>query len=124
MIFEFQAWMHQEIFEAQKRVSNSNSFSFSGPQMANEAGHIANMTNQLKIVLFDLRVECLGQATGHGIDELRKCPHCGLVWAKIVGCDGATTCGEQVGSFDNRNGVMATFSFSWNSPNLSINKTG
>ena len=53
--------------------------------------------------------------------ELRRCPHCGLVWAKIIGCDGATTCGERMSNhivtyvqFDNnRLGQLATFCFTW-----------
>ena len=70
----------------------------------------------------------------HGVNDLRKCPHCGEVWAKIgkkeiyfdiiyilsfigfptiVGCDGDTRCGNSpvnTGEFRN-NGVMATFNF-------------
>ena len=48
MTFEFQAWMFQEIIEAQKRLSAENRFEFdpNAPQTASEAGHVANMTNQ------------------------------------------------------------------------------
>ena len=55
LVFEFQAWMSQEIIEAQKRVSGTNSFTFEGKKMANEAGHIASLTNQLKAILIDIR---------------------------------------------------------------------
>jgi len=113
LLFEFQAWMTGMITTAQEKVARENNFTFRGKNAANEAGHIANMTNQLRIVLYDIRIETINSgAADHGITELRKCPHCGLVWAKIVGCDGETTCGENVGEFDSKNnGVMATYTF-------------
>ena len=61
-----------------------NNFTFYGDGAANEAGHIANMTNQLRAILYDIRMETLSQgASDHGVNELRKCPHCGVTWAKI-----------------------------------------
>lgn len=30
---------------------------------------------------------------------IKRCPHCGLIWFKVEGCDGETTCGNQVSSF-------------------------
>ena len=50
-IFEFQAWMEEMIIEAQQRVSEQNGFTFEGKNMMNEAGHIANMTNQLRAIV-------------------------------------------------------------------------
>lgn len=32
---------------------------------------------------------------GVGTFPLRKCPFCGLVWTKVSGCDGETTCGNR-----------------------------
>ena len=121
MLFEFQAWMTESITDAQKRVSEENGFLFIGPNMAYEAGHIANSTNQLKAVLLELRTRCLHFTASHGVNELRRCPHCGLIWAKVVGCGGQTTCGALVNSVDvnarrgahGRHGVMATFTFLW-----------
>ena len=128
MLFEFNAWMTEEITHAQKRVSKINNFTFTGEGMLNEAGHIANLTNQLKIVLLDVRMTCL-QYTKQGIDQMRKCPHCGLVWTKVVGCEGETTCGNLVGQVDVRganNGIMATFTFSWDDAKelLKITRSG
>ena len=94
LAFEFQAYMADEITRAQKRMSEKNSFTFSGEKAANEAGHIANMTNQLRVVLFDIRKECLKYQSDQNASELRKCPHRGQVWAKVEGCDGQTTCGK------------------------------
>lgn len=118
MIFEFQSWMLQEIIEAQKRLSKNNKFTFEeGPEMASEAGHVANMTNQLRKVLSDVRIEAM---TYHkDVDtDFRKCPHCSTVWQKIEGCDGPTTCGNRVtenlcDDWSISNGVMSTFKFIW-----------
>ena len=76
-IFEFQAWMEQMIIEAQQRVSEQNGFTFEGKNMMNEAGHIANMTNQLRAVLFDIRTEILGYQQNHsgGILKYKSCVH-------------------------------------------------
>ena len=119
LIFEFQAWIEDQIIEAQKRLGAKNNFSFEGPKAANEVGHIANMTNQLRLILYSIRLEALDFQSPHGASELRKCPHCGLVWAKVQGCEGATTCGAQPSGDCARDlrpesvGVMATFTFYW-----------
>ena len=47
----------------------------------NEAGHVANMTNQLRAILYDVRMETMGYAKNCDMEGfLRKCPHCGEVW--------------------------------------------
>merc|ERR1719310_927584 len=83
MVFEFKAYMLEEITRAQQRVSNTNSFTFYGSSAANEAGHIATLTNQLRAVLHDVRMMALGyqQDADISTDEksLRKCPHCGEI---------------------------------------------
>ena len=117
MIFEFQAWMFEEIIEAQKRLSESNDFSFSGgPGMANEAGHIANLTNQLREVLRFVRIAAM-EYHDDVITDFRKCPHCGEIWQKVEGCDGSTECGKRPsGKFDvSSTGQMANFEFLWDS---------
>jgi len=118
LIFEFQAWMEDQIIEAQKRISAQNNFTFVGEKAENEAGHIANMTNQLGLILHEIRLEALNNHSAHhGVSELRKCPHCGIVWAKVEGCAGSTTCGNrpamQNDLRDASYGVMATFTFNW-----------
>jgi len=124
LFFEFQAWLNNEIIEAQKRVSGSNSFEFAGKKIANEAGHIANMTNKVKAILLDVRTQCLGYQADSGVSDLRRCPHCGLVWAKLEGCDGDTTCGNLMQSRENRYGQLATFSFQFQNGHLNILKSG
>ena len=43
-----------------------------------------NISLQLRAILHDIRIETINYATvDHGVNDLRKCPHCGLVWAKI-----------------------------------------
>lgn len=124
MTFEFQNWMFNEIIEAQKRLSSKNQFMFvEGPATANEAGHIANMTNQLRMVLSDVRKEA---AKYHKeIDsDFRKCPHCGTVWQKTEGCSGTTYCGKRRSSAADvapkESEKMFTFAFQWDSKRESL----
>ena len=129
LVFEFQAYMTDEIVQAQKRMSEKNKFTFCGDGAANEAGHVANMVNQLRMVLYDIRTECLGYQSEHGVSELRKCPYCSTIWAKVEGCEGDTTCGSRpstVNDFrDSAYAVLGTFSFRWlDNGNLEITKSG
>jgi len=128
LIFEFQAWMEDEVVAAQKRLAAENKFTFLGKQANNEAGHVANLTNQLRAILFDVRTEAVGMYSDHGLQELRKCPHCGLVWALLEGCTGTTTCGSRpsrvVDVRDRDFCVLATFSFLWQQGKLMINRKG
>ena len=78
MTFEFQAWMFEEIIEAQKRLSDGNNFQFNPDSLEreSEAGHIASMTNQLRTILSDVRIDAMKYHKE--IDSnFRKCPHCG-----------------------------------------------
>eukprot|EP00927_Polykrikos_kofoidii_P049585 TRINITY_DN4362_c0_g1_i1.p1 TRINITY_DN4362_c0_g1~~TRINITY_DN4362_c0_g1_i1.p1 ORF type:complete len:426 (-),score=52.83 TRINITY_DN4362_c0_g1_i1:455-1732(-) len=122
-VFEFQAFVSQELIEAQKRVGTAHGFSFVGPALANEVGHIANLTNQLRFVLSEVRTLALALSRGHGASDLRRCPHCGLVWAKVSGCNGATTCGSRPRTLDSPCTRFATFTFVWNGRRLVISKT-
>jgi len=122
MVFQFQAYMLEEIVQAEKRVSHTNSFTFDGSTSAIESGHIANLKNQLRAVLYDVRMMALGHQNDAGVSYLRKCPHCGEIWAKIEGCDGETTCGNPVGELDERFHIMANFTFEFDGRRLSITK--
>ena len=117
LIFEFQAYIEEQITVAQQSMALEFNFSFLGENAANEAGHVANMTNQLRVILQAIRIEALNYQSDHGANDLRQCPHCGLLWAKVVGCDGGTTCGlipEGLNDLrDKSYGIMATFNFSW-----------
>jgi len=58
---------------------------------------------RLNFVKADAMKMCRGKMTwdiedpSHLKNQLRKCPNdnCGLVWVKVEGCDGATTCGNR-----------------------------
>ena len=117
LVFEFQAYMTDEIAQAQKRISEENEFTFCGDGAANEAGHVANMVNQLRTILFHIRTECREYQSAHGVSELRKCPYCGIIWTKVEGCDGDTTCGNRPSTVydfrDSAYAILGTFSFSW-----------
>ena len=117
MIFEFQAWMYDQIVETQRNLSCNNNFSFTGgPGIANEAGHIANLTNQLRQVLRDVRIEAMKYHVDV-VTDFRKCPYCGEIWQKVEGCEGDTHCGsrpsEELKWDKIGGGKMANFSFSW-----------
>ena len=101
--------MTEMIEEAKKVMARENNFTFMGEAADNEAGHVANMANQvlmlphdefrqqiiimiieinillqLRAILHDIRIETMNYATvDHGVNDLRKYPHCGEVWAKI-----------------------------------------
>lgn len=124
LVFEFQAYMTGQIIEAQKRVSAQNNFTFMGDSttIANEAGHIANLSNQLRAVLFDIRTMALAYQNDAGISQLRKCPHCGEVWAKLEGCNGETTCGNLMNTRESRFNTMSSFSFEFDGKRLAISK--
>ena len=129
LVFEFQAYMADEIVEAQKRISEKNKFTFSGDGAGNEAGHVANMVNQLRMVLYDIRTACVAYQSEHGVSELRKCPYCSTIWTKVEGCEGDTTCGSRpstVNDFrDSAYSVLGTFSFRWlGNGNMEITKSG
>lgn len=120
--------MTEEIVEAQKRISSVNNFTFLGDGAADEAGHVANMVNQLRAVLYDIRNECTGFQSEHGVSELRQCPHCGLVWTKVEGCTGATQCGKRPTTVNDIRhssfAVLATFTFEWIDNKFNIMKSG
>ena len=129
LVFEFQAYMTDEITRAQQRISEKCGFTFFGDKAANEAGHVANMVNQLRVALYDIRTECLKYHYDQNASELRKCPHCGHVWALVEGCGGATTCGSRPVEVVNdmrslEYAVLSTFTFSWSGGSLRIEKSG
>ena len=128
LVFEFQAYMTEEVTKAKQRMTEKCGFTFFGEKAANEAGHIANMANQLRVALYDIRAECLKYHSDQSASQLRKCPHCGHVWAKVEGCDGETKCGNRPsGVNDMRSSeyaVLSTYAFTWSGGRLRIEKSG
>lgn len=39
------------------------------------------------------------KSKSHCYQCLKQCPYCKLIWIKVAGCDGETTCGNRVYSF-------------------------
>ena len=129
LIFEFQAWLNEEYVKAQKRFSDKNQFTLYGPNMVTEAGHVANMSNQLGKLVRLVRSKAEKYLKG-AKTAFRSCPHCGEVWTKVEGCAGSTTCGRRPkkNKSDNVNvsDVMANFVIQWDTKleRLRITKRG
>eukprot|EP01133_Synstelium_polycarpum_P003507 gene3507-4006_t len=112
LVFQFQHYMLDMIPTMQSKLANDCGFTMFGSQSAVEFGHIANLGNQLKNILYNIRIMALRFATDHGVSNCRKCPHCGMVWLKVAGCEGATTCGSRPGGVPESTVTsFATFSF-------------
>ena len=64
----------------------------------------------------------------HGASQARRCPHCGLVWLKIEGCDGNTNCGERPSAGNDARDAsfleLATFNFDTRGGGLRITRAG
>ena len=130
MTFEFQAWVFNEIAVAQKDLTEKQKFKLvQGSDLENEAGHIANLTNQLRKLLSDIRTEAARYHQKYEKSGFRACPKCGEVWTKIEGCDLGTICGSRPTDEkidDQRRGEMSTFRFEWDAAaeKLNIGKLG
>ena len=128
LFFEFKAFMTAEVEAAKKEMSDMLGFDFTGEDKFLQTGHVANMVNQIRTVIYDVRMESLKYQSDHGAGDLRKCPHCGRIWAKVEGCEGQTTCGNVPSTyFDVRNpgfSIMATFTFRITAGRLIISRTG
>merc|ERR1712150_259430 len=112
------------ITEVKKRVSQRNNFTFMGNKAANEAGHIASLINQLKGELFEVRTMALAYQAEAGVSDLRRCPWCGAIWAKLAGGNDGTTCGNRMNQIDGRSGTLMHFSFRWEENRLVIIRAG
>ena len=128
LFFEFKVFMTEEVKAAKEEMMQTLGFDFVGEDKFLQAGHLANMVNQIQSVIYDVRMESLQYQSDHGAGDLRKCPHCGMIWAKVEGCEGRTTCGEVPSDyFDVRDrgfSIMATFTFRITNGKLIISRTG
>ena len=127
LFFEYKAFLTESVEESKKEMSETLGFNFLGEEGVMQAGHLANMVNQIRGIIYDVRIASLEFQSDHGADDLRKCPHCGMIWAKVEGCEGITTCGNVPStSYDVRKGytVMATFTFQLSRGRLTIFRTG
>jgi len=94
LVFEFHAVMQAEIPRAQQRLFDKHDFSTMFTVV--ECSYVANLANQLKHHLLGIRTMMIAYQQDNGNLNLRRCPHpdCHLIWAKFIGCDGQTTCGQ------------------------------
>lgn len=121
MAFEFQAYMLDEIRQAERRLSAGNKFTFTeGPESASEAGHIENMTNQLRNAIGSVSAEA---ACYHKriIASTRKCPYCPAVWQEFSTprtCGSVTT--DTSDNLEEGLGQMSTFTFTWDFVNAKL----
>ena len=53
---------------------------------------------------FKRALDLLSKSTSYAVsyNEYRRCPFCHLVWTKVEGCDGSTTCGEIPSRFQDK----------------------
>ena len=94
MIFEFQTWMYDQILETQKEFSRKNNFSYSGgPELVNEVGHIASLTNELRQILRNVRTEAM-KHHADVVTDFRKCPYCGEICQKVEDFREDNQCGN------------------------------
>ena len=125
-VFEFQAFVKDQIDLACKRVSEKHQLEdalMSVHAEINAMGHIASLRLQLRSVLVSVRKFAM-QYQCDMVSDFRKCPHCGEVWTKVIGCDKTTTCGNEVKLPDARRDSMATFTFEISDDELSVARTG
>lgn len=89
--------MQEQIPAAQSRIYTE--CNFSEMLTESELGHLANLANNMRHKLLNIRVMMINyQPNGQAANQFRKCPHCGKMWAKFYGCDGSTTCGAAHGA--------------------------
>eukprot|EP00111_Clytia_hemisphaerica_P023493 TCONS_00069224-protein len=114
LFFEFKAFMEIQIDVIKKEMCEELGFTFLHDEAKNikHAGTLASMVNEIRAILYDIRMEGLKHQNDASGSSLRQCPHCKEIWSKVIGCDGETTCGNRPSGYqESKRNVMATFSF-------------
>ena len=95
VLFEFQALMEDRLVIACNKLANSQRFKFHGQTAQFEDIYMDTMVNQIRHILFDLKVATKKYLVERDVDP-RRCPYCNEIWTKDVmsGCDGHSTCGQ------------------------------
>merc|ERR1712100_990220 len=98
--FEFNTFMTDRIAMLQTQLAGKYGWDFIKDKdeditVDQQVGYVAYLANLLRSELFQVRTLLLEFHLQSEFCEsdLRKCPHCGLIWYKFEGCDGMTTCG-------------------------------
>ncbi|XP_066913973.1 uncharacterized protein [Clytia hemisphaerica] len=114
LFFEFKAFMEIQIDVIKKEMCKELDFTFMHDEAKNlkHAATLASMVNEIRAVLYDVRMEALKHQNDASGSYLRQCPHCKEIWTLVIGCDGKTTCGNRpLGKQESERNVMATFLF-------------
>lgn len=116
--------MDDSISSAQSRLCAA--CNFDTMMNTTQMGHCANMANRMRHVLLEVRIMMMAYQPKNSMDnQFKKCPSCGCIWAKFVGCNGSTTCGAAHGVTEVDGGdrnSRASFSFSFENGKLKITK--
>uniref|UniRef100_A0A7M6DPS4 G domain-containing protein n=1 Tax=Clytia hemisphaerica TaxID=252671 RepID=A0A7M6DPS4_9CNID len=128
LFFEYKAFMEAEVDKAKDKFCKELEIDFCQDDATNikHAGYMANMVNQIRAIIQDIRVKALTYQNDHNSSDLRKCRHCGCVWVRAQDCDDWTTCGNLPCSYSDKNGYeMAIYSFKLlEDGDFNIEKTG
>ena len=115
LIFEFKSWMEDNVELALNKLAKS--FTFHGHKAEIEEGLAITMRSQIGLILYDLRVDIAKSFVECKFDA-RRCPYCNEVWMKDtleVYSEGLSMCGDKpsplVDSYDQRFGVLGTYTF-------------
>lgn len=115
--FQFNTHMTARIPTLQEQLSAEFDWDFAtnkgpGEDVDQQLGYVGYLAGQLRAELFNVRTILLNYHSNSEVSNLRKCPHCGLIWGKWEGCDGQTTCGQRPSTAQEfRNGQQASFTF-------------
>jgi len=129
--FQFNTFMTNRIAELQGELAGEFDWDMTtdkGDMTADQQiGYVAYLSGQLKAELFKIRTLLLQFHSNSEVSNLRKCPHCGIIWGKWEGCDGSTTCGSrpsQAKDWRSGTGQQATFTFYPSSEPYRVERTG
>lgn len=93
LVFEFYAFMQEEIPRANKRLRDKHCFSSVTELTVLERGHLANLENQMKSLFHGIRVTMAAYHQDSVHLNLRRCPHCNVMWTQPRRRDGHMNCG-------------------------------
>jgi GTPase SAR1 family protein len=90
--------------------------------------HVLSFSNQIFHKFEDFRIKTereievnLTNYNGE-TNRFKKCPHCGLIWFKIVGCNGKVKCGNRDKIRDKFYGIFKDYIVKYENKNLEIQK--
>ena len=74
------SYMREQVEEAKKEMSDACGFDLCTDEKKYlNAGYLANMVNQIRAVIYDLRIEGSQYKNDQDISDCRSCTNCGRV---------------------------------------------